>query len=102
LTINIVPSFTGTISKIAFTPLTAPTHPAQSGQASPHPQQIVLSTVPPGSDTVVNLNNPPSFQQENVHLVRPNEVQLRLVTTDPGATPATCAETGLVLYERKS
>jgi hypothetical protein len=102
LTISIVPSFTGTISKIAFTPLTTPTHPAQSGQASAHPQQIVLSTTPPGSDTVVNLNNPPSFQQENVHLVRPNEVMLRLVTTDPGAAPATCAETGLVLYERKS
>jgi hypothetical protein len=100
LTIALASSFTGTISKIAFTPLTPPTHAPQSGQASPYPSQIVLSSTPAGNDTVINLNNPPAFQQETIKLVGPSEVLLRLVTADQGAVAGTCAETGIVLYER--
>ncbi len=100
LTVTIAPSFTGTISKIAFTPLKPATHAPQAGQASPYPQQIVLSSTPSGADTVINLNNPPSFQQETIKVVGPSEVSLRLVTTDPGAAAGTCAEMGVVLYEK--
>jgi ribosomal protein L40E len=100
LTITVAPNFAGTISKIAFTPLNPPVHAPQSGRASPYPEQISLSSSPAGIGTVVNLNNPPTFQQESIKVVRPSEVVLRLVATDPGAAPATCAETGIVLYER--
>ena len=100
LTMTIASSFTGTISKIAFTPLKPATHAPQAGQASPYPQQIVLSSTPSGADTVINLNNPPSFQQETIKVVGPSEVSLRLVTIDPGAAAGTCAEMGVVLYEK--
>lgn len=100
LTMTIASSFTGTISKIAFTPLKPATHAPQAGQASPYPQQIVLSSTPSGAATVINLNNPPSFQQESIKVVGPSEVSLRLVTTDPGAASGTCAEMGVVLYEK--
>ena len=100
LTMTIASSFTGTISKIAFTPLKPATHAPQAGQASPYPQQVVLSSTPAGAGTVINLNNPPSFQQENIKVVHPSEVSLRLVTTDQGAAAGTCAETGVVLYEK--
>jgi hypothetical protein len=99
LTISIAPSFTGTITKIAFTPLTAPTNAPQSGQASPHPVQMVLSSKPAGPTAVINLADPPTFQQENIKVPRPSQVTLRLVTTDAGATAKTCAETGVVLYQ---
>ena len=100
LTMTIASSFTGTISKIAFTPLKPATHAPQAGQASPYPQQVVLSSTPAGAGTVINLNNPPSFQHENIKVVHPSEVSLRLVTTDQGAAAGTCAETGVVLYEK--
>jgi hypothetical protein len=99
LSIAIPPSFTGTINKIAFTPLTAPTNAPESGQASPHPVQMVLSSKPAGPTTVINLADPPKFQQETIKVVRPRNVLLRLVTTDAGAMTKTCAETGVVLYE---
>ncbi len=100
LTITVAPNFAGTISKIAFTPFTPSAGAAQSGQASPYPEQISLSSSPMGTGTIIDLNNPPAFQQENIKVVRPSELVLRLLTTDPGAAPATCAETGIVLYER--
>ena len=100
LTMTIASSFTGTISKIAFTPLQPATHAAQAGQASPYPQQVVLSSTPAGAATVINLNNPPAFQHENIQIVGPKAVNLRLVTTDPGAAAGTCAEMAVVLYEK--
>jgi hypothetical protein len=48
---------------------------------------------------MIELNNPPAFQEENLKVLRPEDMVLRLIATDPGAIPATCAETGIVLYE---
>jgi hypothetical protein len=100
LRITVAAGFAGTISKIAFTPLTPPLHAPQNGQASPYPRHIALSSSPGGTGTVVNLDNPPAFQEENIRVVRPNEVSLRLLTSDPGAVRAACAETGIVLYQK--
>jgi hypothetical protein len=101
LTVTVAPSFTGTIARIAFTPLVAGPNAAPSGQASPNPEEMVLTSTPPGSATPVSLSNPPTFEQVKVQVPHPADIRLRLVSTDPGAAPTTCAETAVVFYERK-
>jgi hypothetical protein len=101
LTVTVAPSFTGTIARIAFTPLVANSNAAPSGQASPNPEQMVLTSTPPGPAVPITLSDPPAFEQVKVKVAQPSEVRLRLVGTDPGAAPTTCAETAVVFYERK-
>ena len=100
LTITVAPGFTGTIAKIAFTPLVASASAPPNGQASPNPEEIALRSTPPSTPETITLANPPKFQQATVKVVSPSVVRLQLVSTDPGAAPTTCAETGLVLYQR--
>lgn len=102
LSITVAPTFTGTVDRLAFTPLVPTNQAAPSGQASPNPQEVILTAQPPGTPrTPITLDNPPKFQQATVKVKRATEVRLRLVSTDPGAAPTTCAETAVVLYERK-
>jgi len=100
LGLTVAPGFTGTVAKLAFTPLVANAQAAPGGQASPNPERLVLTSRPPSTATVVELSDPPKFQQVNVKIVRPAQVVLHLVATDPGAASSACAETGVVLYER--
>ena len=101
LTIAVAPGFTGTITRIAFTPLVANASAAPSGQASPNPEEIILRSTPPSPPGTITLDNPPKFDQATVKVISPSVIRLQLVSTDPGAAPTTCAETGLVLYESK-
>lgn len=100
LTITIPPGFSGTIARIAFTPLVAAVSPPANGAASPNPEELVLSSTPASVAQPITLQNPPKFEQVTVDVAQPTAVRLQLVSTDPGAAPGTCAETGVVLYER--
>lgn len=101
LTLNVDPSFTGQIVRVAFTPLVAATSAAPSGQASPNPEELAVTTTPPGPTKHLLLANPPKFQVLTVSLAHPTQIQVQLLATDPGAAPTTCAETGVVFYSKK-
>jgi len=102
LTVTLPTSFTGDVNKIAFTPLVPSTGAPQAGQASPNPMQLVLTATPAGAAVAqpVNLQDPPKFQSVSVSVSKPATLQLQLAATDPGAAPGTCAETGIVFYEK--
>ncbi|HTW06348.1 MAG TPA: hypothetical protein VME46_02495 [Acidimicrobiales bacterium] len=105
--ITLAPSFRGTIGRIVFTPLKASGQAATtvaSSAALPAPEMVRVSVRPPGAVTVTNLDNPPKLQAIKVDLkiTAPSVVIIRALTTDPGATPSSCAETGVVLNQRKS
>jgi hypothetical protein len=89
------------VVRVAFTPLVPNTSAAPSGQASPNPEQLVLTSTPPGTATPITLANPPKFQVVNVSVKGPTQLRLQLTATDPGAVAASCAETGVVFYSKK-
>lgn len=101
LTLNVDPSFTAQIVRVAFTPLVADTSAAPSGHASPNPEELAVTTTPAGPTNHIFLANPPKFQVVRVSLTHPTQIQVQLLATDPGAAASTCAETGIVFYSKK-
>ncbi len=102
LTVNVAPSFTGSVSRIAFTPLKPSTRAPAAGAASPNPQQLLLTSTPASSLAAIplTLTDPPAFQVLGVTVTKPTQIQLHLAATDAGAASGTCAETGVVFYSK--
>jgi hypothetical protein len=109
IVVTLAPTFTGTIGRIVFTPLVvSPSlqpggQTLPSGQASPAPLELRVSARPPGAVTTTSLDNPPKLQAISVDIkvAKPSEILIRALSTDPGGVANTCAETGVVLDERK-
>ena len=103
IVITLAPSFRGTVGRIVFTPLVANSQAPPSGAASPAPYGIRVSSQPAGEVSIAQLDNPPKLQAISVNfkVTEPSTIFIRALTTDPGARPGACAETGVVLNERK-
>ena len=103
IVITLAPSFRGTVGRIVFTPLVANSQTPPSGAASPAPYAIRVSSRPAGEVIVAQLDNPPKLQAVSVNfkVTVPSTILIRALTTDPGGRPGACAETGVVLNERK-
>lgn len=100
LTITISPSFTGTVGVIAFSALTAQQLP--SGEASPHPYMVRLISKPQGTIVPISLQDPPpKLLKITITAEHRAEIELQVINTDSGSGLNSCAETGVVLWERK-
>jgi len=101
LTMTISPNFKGTIGVIAFTPLQAPLV-VPSGSAAPAPYVIRIVSQPLGTVVTSSLDDPPKFLKVDITNVNRTELVIQAINTDSGAGLGSCAETGVVLWERKT
>jgi len=99
VTIQVAPTFSGSLTQIVFTQLVANSSTTLVG-VTPYPRVLTLSSRPSGKTTNIVLQNM-KVQGIPVSVHNPTTLTLRLVASTSGAALSSCAELGIVFEGKK-